>query len=293
MKRLTAVLFSTVLLGIMLTGCAESYYKVPDGHCIVGIDKKFKLYSESEGKYCEPIEKAIRGVKKSDKDNYYYSVVEGAEYTLCVDDYAEECGGFGAGINSSVACAWWQGNVLAGFVKEYSENSQLQDDVFFQTNYKQLNSNVAVSFTENCTVKAIYEPYINVGGIFEVRKTGDDYFDSRIGDYLNTDGTLNDLTGFYYLLLIDEVCVHQDAWRTNFEITGYNCSSNEEGYINAIRAEFTTKSPEVADGEEWVLYQICRTYRGKYFINSPFYAGNPEGFGMPVREHELKLTFEN
>lgn len=292
MKRFFPIILSIMLLALgIFAGCSDSYYNVPENHCIVGINKQFTLYSESESKFCEPIEQKIKGVEYRDSYNYY-SVIKGANYTICVDDFVDQRAGFGEGINGSVSAAWWQGTVIYSFIKNYAYYSGKENEEFFKTNYKQLGGNVSVTFTENCTVLTTYEEYINVGGIFAVVKKDSGYFDTGIYDYINEYGNITETDGFYYLLLKDEVCIHQDAWKTNFEITDYKCTALEDSW-NGIRAEFTTNAPIVADDEEWVLYRICRTYSGIYFINSPFYAGNPQGFTMPIREHELKLIFNN
>lgn len=293
MKKFLSILFTVILCGIAcgaLTGC--NTYKVPENCCVVGLSDEFQLYSESDGKLCEPVDKKIKGVYKK-YDTNYYVVTKRANYTILVNDFVEDCAGYGDGINGSFVSAWWQGFIITGFIKTYDEKSALQDEVFFTTNYKQVNCNVTVSFTENCTVKATYEPYLYVGGIFEVVPKDSNILDYKIDEYLTEYGILGEKDGFYYFLLNDEVCVHQDAWRTNFNVVNYKYEYLHNGYGNNIRAEFTTNAPAVADDEEWVLYQICRTYSGKYFVNSPFYAANPQGFTMSIREHELKLIFDN
>lgn len=90
----------------------------------------------------------------------------------------------------------------------------------------QINCNVTVSFTENCTIKATYEQYLYIGGIFEVRPKGGNVSDNKIDEYLTENGILGEKNGFYYLLLKDEVCVHHDAWKTNLEITDYKYEVN-------------------------------------------------------------------
>ena len=271
----------------MLAGC--NTYKVPENCCIVGLSDEFQLYSESEGKLCEPIDKKIKGVYE-EYDTNYYAVTKGAAYTILVDNFVEDCAGYGDGINGSFISVWWQGFIITSFVKTYGEKSNLQDEVFFTTNYEQVNCNVTVSFSENCTVKAKYEPYLYVGGIFEVVPKGSDILDNKIHEYMKEYGILGERDGFYYLLLKDEVCVHQDAWKTNLEVTDYKYEVIENSF-NGIQAQFTTKAPAVAENEELCLYIICRTYSGKYFVYPTIYV-DAEGFEMPIREHELKLTFE-
>ena len=138
---------------------------------------------------------------------------------------------------------------------------------------------------------ANYEPYLYVGGIFEVVPKGSNILDNKIDEYLTENGILGERDGFYYLLLKDEVCVHQDAWKTNFEVTDYKYENLEDGWNKAIQVQFTTKAPTVEGNEELCLYTICRTSRGKYFVYPTVYI-DAEGFIMPIREHELKLTFE-
>ena len=291
MKK-TITIFLSILLGVlalgMFAGC--NTYKVPEGQCIVGLSKDFRLYSDAEGKVCEPIDKKIKGIDK-DKDIDYYSVSKNVNYTILVDNYVIESEGFGAGINGSISSAWWQGNVITGFAKTYSKESGLQDEVFFATNYKQLYGNVTVSFSENCLIKAIVEPYFYVGGVYEILKKGTTLSDGNIDNFIDENGFLAQVDGFYYLLLKDEICAHQDAWKTNFEVTNYSYEYLENGWGKPIQAQFTVKSLTVSDNEESALYIICRTDSGKYFVYPTIYV-DTQGFTMPIREHELKLTFE-
>lgn len=287
MKKILPIVLSLLFI-CMLTGC--NIYKVPENCCIVGLSDEFQLYSESEGKLCEPIDKKIKGVYE-EYDTNYYEVKKGADYTILVDNFVEDCAGYGDGINGSFVSAWWQGFIITSLDKTYDKKSDLPDEEFFTTDYNQINRNVTVSFTENCKITAYYEPYLYVGGIFEVVPKGSNILDNKINEYLTEYGILGERDGFYYLLLKDEVCVHQDAWKTNLEVTDYKYEDCENGVWNAISAQFTTKAPAVAEDEELCLYIICRTYNGKYFVYPTVYV-DTQGFGMPVREHELKLTFE-
>ena len=290
MKKFLSILFSVILCGIAcgtLIGC--NTYKVPKNCCIIGLSDKFKLYSESEKKLCEPIDKKFKDVYES-YDTNYYSVTKSADYTIIVDNFVDDCAGYGDGINGSFVSAWWQGFIITSFKKTFDEKSGLRDEEFFTTSFNQINCNVTVSFTENCTIKATYEQYLYVGGIFEVMPKGSNVSDNKIDEYLTENGILGEKNGFYYLLLKDEVCVHHDAWKTNLEITDYKYEVIENGY-NSIQAQFTTKAPDVTENEELYLYTICRTYSGKYFVY-PMVFIDAEGFDMPIREHGLKLTFE-
>ena len=145
MKKFIAIFLSAFLFVLMLTGC--NTYNVPENCCIVGLNDKFQLYSEIEGKLCEPIEQNIKGVDKKYNTNYY-SVTKGADYTIIVDDFVDDGAGFGAGLTDmDFVPAWWQGYIITSFVKTYSEKSGLPDEEFFTTNYNQINRNVTVSFT--------------------------------------------------------------------------------------------------------------------------------------------------
>lgn len=292
MKKIIPILLVSVFVLLafgMLAGC--NTYKMPENHCIVGLYKNYQLYSESERKFCEPIEQAIKGVEK-DYDTKYYSVIKGAEYTIIVDDFVDNNDGYGAGIGDNIfSPAYWQGSIITSFAKTYSEKSGLQDEVFFNTDYKQIGGNVTVTFNENCTVKTSSEPYLYVGGIYEIitGRNGNP-LDSRIDEYLDEDGNLGEMDGFYYLLLENEVCPHRDAWKTNLEITDYSCGNIDNDLSNAVQVQFTCRPLVVAENQELCLHIVCRTHSGKYFTPSPVYIGT-EGFGMPIREHELKLTF--
>ena len=282
MKKFLSILFSVILCGIAcgtLIGC--NTYIIPKNCCIVGLSNEFKLYSESEKKLCEPIDKKFKDVYES-YDTNYYSVAKGADYTIIVDNFVDDRAGYGDGINGSFVSAWWQGFIITSFKKTFDEKSGLRDEEFFNTNFNQINCNVTVSFTENCTIKATYEQYLYVGGIFEVMPKGSNVSDNKIDEYLTENGILGERNGFYYLLLKDEVCVHHDAWKTNLEITDYKYEVIENGY-NGIQAQFTTKAPAVTDNEELYLYTICRTYSGKYFVY-PMVFIDAEGFDMPIRE---------
>ena len=52
-----------------LAGC--NTYKIPENHCIVGLYKDYKIYSESEREFCVPIDTAINGIEKEDNTNYF------------------------------------------------------------------------------------------------------------------------------------------------------------------------------------------------------------------------------
>ena len=272
----------------MFAGCSR--YQVPENHCIVGLYKDYQLYSDTENKMCEPIDKPIRGIKKQ-YDTNYYSVIKGATYTLIRDDFVDNRSGFGRGINYyDFVPAWWQGNVITSLYKTYDEN---QMDTFFETNFsnvREITAQPKVVFNENCTVNATTEPYIYVGGILEIVEKNSSVADSNIRNFLNEFGLINEMDGFYYLLLKDEVCVHQDAWKTNFDITDYKYDKTDS-WNNAIQIQFTASAPVVAENEDWFLHIICRTISGKYFVYPLTYQG-AQGFEMPIRENELKLTFE-
>ena len=291
MKK-TITIFLSALLGMlalgMFAGC--STYKAPENHCIVGLSNRFRLYSDAEGKVCEPIDKKIKGIEK-DINTDYYSVSKNVNYTILVDDFVLHGEGYGAGINGSISSAWWQGNVITGFTKTYSQESGLQDEVFFRTNYKQLYGDVTVAFSENCLLKSIVEPYLYVGCVYQILKKGTTLSDSNINNFIDENGLLAQMDGFYYLLLKDEICIHQDAWKTNFEVTNYSYEYFEDRWGKPIQAQFTTKRPVVSDDEELALYTICRTDSGKYFVDPTVYV-DAQGFTMPIREHELKMTFE-
>lgn len=290
MKKIILVLFSMVFGLIsfcMFAGC--NTYKVPENQCIVGLSKEYQLYSDSEGKLCEPIDKRIKGIEKDDNTNYF-SVVKNVNYTVWVDNFVDSSEGFGAGINGSISSAWWQGNVITGFAKTYSNESGLQDEVFFTTNYKQLYGNITVSFSENCLLKSIVEPYLYVGSIYEILEKGTTLSNSNIDNFIDENGIMAEMDGFYYLLLKDEVCVHQDAWKTNLQVINYSYEYLDDGWGKPIQVQFTAKPFDVSDNEESALYIICRTASGKYFVYPTVYV-DAQGFEMPIREHELKLTF--
>ena len=276
----------------MFAGC--NTYKVPANHCIVGLYEGYQLYSDSESKLCEPIEKAIKGIKK-EYNTVYYSVVKGATYTVITDDFIIDSAGFGSGLHYyDVAAAWWQGDVITSFYKSYGEKSGKQDETFFRTSFervREITTQPKVVFNENCTVKVTVEPYLYVGGILEIVKKNSSVSDSNIGNCLDEFGNINVTDGFYYLLLNDEVCVHQDAWKTNFDITDYQYEKIVDGWNNAIQVQFTANAPVVAENEDWFLHVVCRTFSGKYFVYPLTYQGT-QGCTLPIREHKLKLTFE-
>ena len=294
MKKTISLIASILLLGMlvvsMLVGCT---YHVPENHCIVGLYKDYQLYSDTEGKVCEPIDKAIKGVEKQYNTNYY-SVIKGATYTVITEDFVDDRAGLGRGANGyDLVPAWWQGNVIASFVKSYGAKSGTQDETFFETSFdhvSRITTDPQVVFSENCTVKVTVEPYLFVGGIFEIIDKDSDVLDSNIENYLNQFGIIHEMDGFYYLLLKDEVCVHQDAWKTNFEVTDYRYDKVDT-WNKAIQQQFTAKPLVVAENEDWFLHVICRTLSGQYFVYPVTYQG-AQGFTMPIREHELKLTFE-
>ena len=296
MKKTVTLLLTAVLVLLsfgVLAGC--NTYNVPENHCIVGLSTSYTLYSEAESKFCSPVDNEIRGVEKELNYNYY-SVVKGANYTICVDDYIESWdggNGWGPGLDGDYlfSAAYWQGQIIRVFSKEYGKNSELQDEIFYTTDLKRIGGNVTTFFNRNCTVRTVAEPYIYCGGIYEIIDKNADILNSKIGEYLDEYGIIHEQDGFYYLLLVDEVCPHRDAWKTNLDITDYSYEYIEGGWAKSIRAKFTCKPINVGENQELALNIICRTLSGKYFVASPVYVG-AEGFGMSVREHELKLTFE-
>lgn len=292
MKKFIILLLSVFML-CMLMGCSDNTYKVPENHCIVGLDKDYQLYSESESKFCSPIDKTIKGIEKEDNTNYY-SVIKGANYTIIVDNFVDALDGWGWAAPNDIFMnsAYWQGHIITRFEKWYKDELPIKPDVFYNTNYSQVNDNVPVTFSKNCTVKAYIEPYINVGGIYEIVEKGkrlESYYDVP----LNENGMVYEKDGVYYLLLKDEVCVHKDAWKTNFDITNYSYEYFDADLGldgNSIRARFTANSLSVDENQELWLYQVCRTYSGKHFVYPCVYVGTT-GFGMPVGIHELKFDF--
>ncbi len=296
MKKLFAVVCAVLVtsLSFGLTACDDRYI-APENHCIVGLHEDYTLYSESEGGLCEPIDKEIKGIEKEDGINYY-SVVKNADYTILVDNFIDAEDGLSWAEADDIVtnAAYWQGHIITEFVKEYREELPVQREVFYTTNYSQVNGNVPVTFDKNCTVKAYIEPYINVGGIFEVVEKGkplEGYEDVC----LNEDGTVGEKDGVYYLLLKDKVCTHRDAWKTNFEVTDYTYTYVENALglcETGIKAQFTVKPPVVTENQELWLYQVCRTYGGKHFVYPLVYV-DTMGFTMPVGKHELNLAFEN
>ena len=291
MKKFVSVMLSLVfsaLLLCLLVGCA---YRAPSNRCIVALPQSCELY-DANGKQCKYIDKEIKGVEKN-WNMLYYSVVKNAEYTLTSNYFLFPYTGSnpGQGINGEHwVPAYWQGSIKRSLTKTYAENSDLQDEVIYTTNFKDTSVSIKVSFSENCTVISDYQEYLYVGGILEVVEKGS----APVGNadsYLNVDGSVKERTGIYYLLLKDEVCVHQDAWKTNLEVINYSYHSIKN-YGVAIQADFTAKPLVVSDNEETFLHIICRTSDGQYFVYSTTPA-DAQGFTMPVREHELKLTFEN
>ena len=292
MKKTISLITSILLLGVlvvsMLVGCT---YHVPENHCIIALNRGYELY-DANGDLCKRIEKEIDGVEQL-WDFNYYSVVKGADYTILAHhmmsisfDYAY----FGPGINGDIMVnAYWQGYVIKSLSKSYGENSGLQDEVIYTTNFKDTSASIKVSFSENCKILADYQNFLVVGGILEVVEKGATPL-GDINNYLNEDGSVKQKSDIYYLLLKDEVCVHQDAWQTNLEIIGYDYHSIKD-YGVAIQANFTANPLAVSDNEEVFLHTICRTYDGEYFIGSTELA-DAQGFILPVREHELKLTFK-
>ena len=291
MKKIVAVILAIMLLCALavsiLAGCT---YYVPKDHCIVGLYSRLELL-DADGNQCKPIEKNIHGVEK-ELSVYYYSVVKGADYTIVSDYLLYDYHGssVGSGINGGHwAAAYWQGSFIKSLTKTYGENSSLQDEVIFTADFNANGGNIKVSFSENCTIVSREREYLNVGGILEVVEKGSAP-SGKIDDYLNADGSVKEKDGLYYLLLKDEVCVHQDAWKTNLEVTDYGYHSIRD-YGVAIQAHFTAKPPVVSDNQEMYLHVICRTYDGEYFVY-PTTLADAQGFTLPVREHELKLTFE-
>ena len=290
MKKTTIILLS-ILLGMftlcMFAGCSR--YHVPKDHCIVGLRENYQLYDDAENKLCEPINKPIRGVDK-DYNTKYYSVIKGATYTLICNDYIDKRAGFGRGIGYyDFVPAWWQGNVITSLYK-YDGNSM---DKFYETsfsNVREITAQPKVIFNQNCTVQANIEPYLYVGGIYEIVKKNSSVADSNIGNFLNEFGIINETDGFYFLLLKDEVCVHQDAWKTNLDIIDYQYEKTDSRN-SAMKIQFTASAPVVAENEDLFLHIVCRTISGKYFVYPQTYQG-AQGFEMPIRQDELKLTFE-
>lgn len=286
MKKFVPVILAMTFVGGMLSGCSD-YYILPQSECIVGLSKDFKLYfvGDGIGKLCSPIEQDIKGIEK-DPDTNYYSVVKGADYNIIVDDFVIDSEGLGG--DGYIVPEWWQGRIITGFEKTYKNK---QAEQFYTTNYSQVNGDVSVTFTENCTVEATYDYYCYVGGVFEAVKKGSNILDNKIDEFLTEYGILGDRNGFYYLMLKDNICVHQDAWKTNLEVTDYKYEYIENTSTPyAIRAQFTAIAPIVASDEERCLYIACKTHGGKYFTYPTVLIG-ADGFGMPIRENELKLTF--
>ena len=294
MKKVTTICLTIILCMFALCALAGcNTYKIPENHCIVGLYKDYKIYSESEREFCVPIDTAINGIEKEDNTNYY-SVIKNADYTIIVDNFIDTNDGWSwaAAGDFFMNSAYRQGYIITQFEKVYDDKSGLDDEVFYNTNYSQVNDNVPVTFDKNCTVKAVKEPYSNVGGIYTGVEKGmplESYEDVP----LTWDGTVEEIEGVYYILLKDEVCIHQDAYKTNLEITDYKYEIEKNGRGgNSIKAQFTAKPLNIAETEELWLYQVCRTYRGIHFVYPLVYVGTT-GFGMPVREHELKLNFES
>lgn len=290
MKKVVSVLITIFMLLLvfgLFAGCA---YRTPSNRCIVALPQRVKLY-DANGKECKPIDKEIKGI---DKQWYkvYYSVVKDAQYTITSDYILFPYSGRdpGSGINGEHwVPAYWQGFMIRSLTKTYGENSNLQNEVIFTTDFKNTSASIPVTFTENCTVVADSQEYLYVGGILEVVDKGNTPL-FTVDGYLNADGSVKEKAGIYYLLLKNEVCVHQDAWTTNLEIVDYGYKSNGD-YGVAIQAQFTAKQPVVSNSEEMFLHIICRTGDDEYFVYSTTPA-DAQGFTMPVREHELKLTFE-
>lgn len=294
MKKVFAVICSVciTLLSFCLAAC-DNRYAIPENRCIVGLHKDYQLYSESENEFCVPIDKEIKGIEKKDNKNYY-SVIKNADYTIVVNNFVDtnDSWGWPSKDDFFMNQSYWQGEIITQFEKDYGENSDLEDEVFYTTNYGQANDNVPVTFDKNCTVEAIKEPYLNVGGIYEIVEKGKP-LESYEDVPLTEDGTVDEKEGVYYLLLKDEVCVHQNAYKTNLEITDYKYEFEKNGWGgNSTKAHFVAKSLNVAEDEELWLYQVCRTYNGKHFVYPLVYVGTT-GFAMPIREHELMLDFEN
>ena len=223
----------------------------------------------------------------------YYSVVKGAEYTITSDYLMFDYHGssIGSGVNGGHwAAAYWQGSIIQSMTITYEENSSLQDEVIYTPNFKDFNVGIKVSFAENCTVEAREREFLCVGGIMEVVDKGSAPT-GKIYDYLKADGSIEEEDGWYYLLLKDEVCVHEDAWATNLEVTHYSYHSIRD-YGVGIQAHFTAKPLTVADEKDTYLHVICRTYDEEYFVHSSVLA-DKQWFTLNVREHELKLSFES
>ena len=200
--------------------------------------------------------------------------------------------GLGAGTDGNyMVGGYWKGTVITGFKKTYDKDSGLQDELFFETNFKQVGGDIKVSFNENCVVEAVAEDYLYVGGVYEVLEKGSNRLESsRIYDFITTNGHIVEIDDLYYLYLKDEVCIHQDGWKTNLEVTDYKYEYFNGEWGKGIRAQFTAKSPVVADNEDLYLYVLCRTATGKYFFNAVFVGA--VGFSMDVRTNELKLSLE-
>ena len=293
MKKVITIFLSIVLLGMlavsMLAGCT---YHVPKNHCIVGLSSGLELLDD-KGKPCKMIDKEIKGVEMN-WNLCYYSVVKGAEYTISCSHAMYgfiDGSGLGMGIDGDYwAAAFWQGYLFRSITIIYGENSDLQDEVIYTSNFKDKSAKIKVTFSENCTVKSDYQEFLCVGGIFEVVKKSSNAPMSNIDDYLNADGSVKERDGIYYLLLKDEVCVHQDAWITNLEVIDYSYQRLKDSG-SAIQAQFTANPPVVSENEELFLHAICRTNVGEYFVYSTVVTTEQE-FTMRVREHELKLTFD-
>ena len=280
-----AISFSVVLFSLF-AGCA---YQVDENHCIVGLYEKYQLYSKVDGKLCEPINKKIKGV---DKDFYtnYYSVLKGAEYTIVCDSLIDYEGNYlGSSINSDYFInAYWQGDIIRSGELIFSEESGLQDEEFFVPNYKQLNTDINVTFSVNCNVSLYMEPFLYVGAIFEVASSSDGR-NNEIANCINEDGSVNEKDGLYYMLLQEEICIHQDAWKTNFEVVDYNYEYTDARY-GEMQAQFTVTSPVLSDNEELHSYIVCRTRSGKYFVH-PTNQVDMQDVCIPIRQHQLKINF--
>lgn len=294
MKKTAVSLFLSAIPCFSLftaIGCTD-YYKVPESNCVVGLHKDYRLYGETGGGFCNPVDKKIKGVERA-TDYNYYSVIKGAEYTICIDGFIDNNDGWGWARKDDffTNSAYWQGYIITGFEKEYYEKSVLRHERFFSTDFKDLNCNIAVSFDKNCTVKSVEEPYLNVGGIYETAQKGGNSLDSKVDGYLNTDGSINEKDGFYYLLLENEVCTHREAWKTNLDITNYAYEFFDYGLGSSVQANFSCKPLTVSENQELWLHIVCRTHSGKYFTQPVIYEGTT-GFAVPVREHGLKLDFD-
>lgn len=293
-KSAVSIFLAIILCGTSLftiVGCSD-YFKAPENHCIVGLNKDYRLYSETEGVFCAPIDKKIKESEiKMTAEYNYYSVIKGAEYTICIDHFINNSSGWGLGIKDNFIPAYWQGDVITKFEIEYDYNSETRHETFFTADYKNMNCNIAVSFDKNCSVKSVKEPYLNVGGNYETAEKGGNPLNSKIDEYLNTDGSFNEKDGFYYLLLENEVTPYQDAWKTNLDITDYKLEYIDDTRANAVSAQFACKPLTVSENQELWLHIVCRTYSGKYFVQSVIYEGTT-GFILPIREHQLKLDFD-